>query len=345
MTKWKEEEIKILRENYGKLRTKALLSLLPNRTFSSIKTKAERIGLSSDFSRENPQKKKIEFIDLKLPPDNEDIEKLWDSLEKFQEESRKLSTHQEEATVIINSDSPILFVALADLHIGAIGTRYKELRGTIDLLSKTEDVFIGSIGDTIDNYLPEWHSEGQFGEIVPPEVQKRLVEYIFEKLKGKFLFLVQGCHDEASHDVDDFDWTKYLQAKLECFNLGFGGFININLGTQTYRIAARHKFTGNSTTNLTNTVKKLRDLGDFDIGIVAHNHQAVIERATMPDKDRIFIRPGSFKRPDRYAREEGFSDSGYEMPGVILFPDKRRMIPFMNLEDGIETLKALKGKE
>jgi len=342
MVKWTEKEINILRENCGKMRTKDLTRYLPGRSFSAIQLKSERMGLKSNLSRET---RRVKFMDLKLPPNDKDMEGLWDALENFQKESRRLSTHQEDVTVEIDGEKPILFVALADLHIGAIGTRYAELRQTVDLLARTEDVYIGSVGDTVDNYLPEWHSEGQFGEIIPPEVQKKLVEYIFDKLNGKFLFLVQGCHDEASHEVDDFDWTKYLQSKLKCFNLGFGGFLNLKLGSQTYRIAARHKYIGNSSTNPTNTVKRLREqVGDFDIGIVAHNHQAAIERVAMPEKDRIFIRPGSFKRPDRFARGIGFSDTGYEMPGVILFPDKRRMIPFMNLEDGIETLKALKEK-
>jgi predicted MPP superfamily phosphohydrolase len=254
-----------------------------------------------------------------------------------------LSTHQDEVTVKIRSKKPVLVGFLADIHIGAVSGHYKELKDRVDLLSETDDAYIISCGDTVDNYLPTFHGYEQFTVMCPPEVQKKLVEYIFSKLDGKLLALVQGCHDEASHSADDFDWTKYLTDKFGCANLGFGGFVNIQLDGQTYRIAARHKYRFSSSFNLTHTVKRLREqLGDFDIGCVAHNHQAAIEEVMQQDgKQRIFIRPGSFKGADRYSRFLGYKDTGGFIPTVLIFPNKRRMIPFLNLNDAVVVKEAL----
>jgi hypothetical protein len=388
---WTDDEVKILKENYGKIETRKLIPLLPLRTPDGIHTKANRLGLTSNFkgtsvrtwSNEEEEilrkhfgkepliswaplipKKSLDaiqckatamglksslrgynvrnfrYMDQRLFPEDEDIEKIWKNLEDFQEQCKTLSTHQDEITVRMDN-TPILIAFLADLHIGAVSGKYKELRERIDLLSSLPNVYVISCGDTVDNYLPDFHSPGQFGEIVPPEIQKQLVEYIFKKINGKMLALVQGCHDEASHNTDDFDWTKYLSLRLDCANLGFGGFVNVVLGSQTYRICVRHKFRFGSQLNLTHTVKRMREqLGDFDIGVVAHNHQAAIEELAMPDKHRVFVRPGSFKGADRYARQLGFTDTGAQVPSIILFPNERKILPFMNLDDAVKVLQS-----
>ncbi len=284
----------------------------------------------------------VNFLNLKSSPKIEDYEDLWKALEIFQEKSTKLGTHQDDVSIELKEEKPVILSFLADMHIGAISGKYKELRQRVDLLSETEHCYVISCGDTIDNYLPGFHPQGLFGVLCPPEVQKKLAEYILEKLDGKVLAMIQGTHEESSHNTDDFDWTKYLTEKFSCANLGFGGFIHIKLGNQTYDICARHQYRFNSSMNLTHSVKRMREqLGEFDIGVIAHNHQAAIEEVAIANKTITFIRPGSFKGSDRYARMLGFADSGAQVPSVIIFPDKRRIIPFINLDDAIMVLKNL----
>ncbi len=272
-------------------------------------------------------KSKIKYMDLKPGLEDEGTEEIFKALIKYQEATHKLSSRQDEVAVTINTEEPIYLAFLADIHIGAVGCNYKEFKDTIDVISKVPNMYLVSVGDTIDNFLPGWHSEGQFEAICPPEIQKRLLEYMYSKLKGRIIALIQGDHDESSHFVDDFDWTKYLCEKFKCADLGFGGFIYLTVGKQKYTILARHRFRFNSAFNLTHTVKRMREqLGDFDIGVVAHNHQSSIEFVDMPDKTRVFVRPGSFKGADRFARRIGFVDnsSGKSMmPIVQLFPKER----------------------
>lgn len=275
----------------------------------------------------------IEYQNIRLPPTDADMKEIWGFLEQWQEQTHRLSTRQDEVAIKINADSPVFVAFLADLHIGAVGTHYAEFHQKIDKLASSPQTFIVSCGDTLDNYLPSWHAEGSFEAICPPEIQKRLIEYIYGKLKGKILAIIQGDHDESSHYADDFDWTKYLCEKLECANLGFGGFIDLTVGKQSYRILARHRYRFNSSFNLTHTVKRMREqLGDFDVGVVAHNHQSAIEYVAMSDKTRVFVRPGSFKAADRYARRIGFTDLPCQIPIVKLWPDERRMLVFPDLK-------------
>ncbi len=277
---------------------------------------------------------KIVFPDIKLPLNNYD--QIWAAAETFQANMRILSTHQDEATIVIDTKTPILLALMADLHIGAISGRLLELRERVDLISTIKNLYVVVAGDTVDNYLPTWHSSGQFEALIPPEIQKGMAEYILSKIKDKILALIQGCHDNASHDTDDFDWTKYLQRELGCVNLGFGGFLNLKVGEQTYRIHVRHKFRFNSYKNPTHTCKRLIEVfGDMDIGVVGHNHQAAIE-TMLEDKKRIFIRPGSFKGLDRYARQIGFADGGQQIPTVLLYPDRKEMVGFFDLGEAVK---------
>jgi len=273
---------------------------------------------SRECYRKNVQKTgdgKIRFLDLKHVPSDGDVKDIWRMLESFQEQTHKLSTRQDEVSVCLKTKKPVYVAFPADIHIGAVGTYYKEFHQKIDVLASKPRTYIVSCGDTADNFLPVRHAEGQFEAICPPEIQKRLIEYIYGRLNGKFLAIIQGDHDEWSHMSDDFDWTKYLCERLGCANLGFGGFIHLTVGEQIYKILARHRYRFNSAFNLTHTVKRMREmLGDFDVGVVAHNHQPAIEYVEMADKSRVFVRPGSFKAADRFARRIGFQSLPIKFP-------------------------------
>jgi hypothetical protein len=338
MVKWTADEIKTLKEYYGKITGEMIQrEYLPGRTWGAIRSQAVRMGLKSDLTTK-PRFK---------PPINVDehskIKNLWTAIYEFQEKSKTLSTRVDEQTVEIPTKKPIALGFLADAHIGSITCKYEDLVNRFKLMKKTRNFYVVSVGDTVDNYLPEPHSAGMFGQLVPPELQKQLVEQLFSTMKGRWLGVVQGCHDDWSHQVDDFDWTKYLASQLECPNFGFGGLLTIKVGDTSYRVMMRHKYRFNSSANLTHTVKRMREqLGDFDMGCVSHHHQAAIEQVVLQDAvDRIFIRPGSFKSADRYARSLGFSDTGAYIPTVILFPERRMMIPFLHLEQAAAVMKSL----
>ena len=301
------------------------------------------MGKSLDF--EPVEKGDIEFLDLRLPADTDDYEAIWEALEEYQAKCKALSTHQDEVSVHIKVDHPIILMFLSDLHIGAISGFYTEMRETVDVIAATDDCYVCSVGDTVDNYLPTWHPSGLFSVMCPPEIQKVLVEYLYNKMAGKLLALVQGCHDEASHFSDDFDWTKFLTAKFGCANLGFGGMLHLKVGETNYDVMMRHRYRYNSSFNYTHTVKRMFEMiGEFDIGVIAHNHKMAIEQTEKAGKPRVFVRPGSFKGADRYTRQLGFrSDSRCYMPCVVLFPFERKMMPFLHLRDAVSVLEGLRG--
>lgn len=339
-TRWTDEEVDWLKMNYSGLPTRAIHErYMPQRTINAIDIKAKRMGIRKSYTSLDSPSPFFRELRVEKP---ESVERLFEALKKFQKASTDLSTRMEMVEVSLDTCDPIILAFLADAHIGSLYTDYEVLDERVRLLENTDRAYVVSCGDTVDNYLPAGkHSTGMFGTLLPPAIQKSIAEMIFIRLKGKWLGAVQGCHDEWSHDLDDFDWTRFLAEKIECPNLGFGGFIDLTVGNVTYRIALRHRYRYNSSFNLTHTVKRMREqFGDFDVGCVAHHHQADIEHLAMADKDRVFIRPGSFKKADRYARSIGYRDTGHQVPCIVLDPTIRKIVPFMNLGDAVRFLRT-----
>ena len=339
MTKWLPSEIDTLKKHYGVIPVRDIMSKLPGRTWDSVGGKAKRLGLVSSIYR----RKSSHSISPSDLPQTDDLSELWDAITTLQSASLKQSTRLDHVDTTINISEPIAVGFLADVHIGALTCKYTDFLNRFDAIVNTPNFYLFSVGDTIDNYLPGRHPSGMFAQLVPPELQKQLIEDVYSKMRGRWLGMVQGCHAEFSHDADDFDWTKYLSHKVGAPNLGFGGSVTLTVGHQPYEIMLRHKYRFNSSLNVTSSVKRMREqLGDFDVGCISHFHQAAVEQAIMGDGvDRVFIRPGSFKGSDRWSRSMGYSDAGAYIPTVVLYPDRRLMIPFLHLEQAILFMESL----
>lgn len=347
MVRYSELEDDVIRNNYGKEPVRIWINMLPGRTPDSIITRANRLGLSSGIL--NNQATAGNYARPRFSPrlpkaNDKNWEGVWEAAYAFQKVSIQLSTRVDEQDIYLNVDHPIGLTILADGHIGAIDTPLDFIRCRVELIEQYRKwLYLIDAGDTIDNFKPTKHPEGVFGEIFPPAIQKEFAKNLYMKLKGNWLVKVQGCHEEWSHDTDDFDFTSWLCDELGCANLGHGGIVNLHVGKQIYKIALRHKYRYNSSYNPVHTCMQLVrfDYKDADIAIVAHNHITAVLQNQESDKDRIYVRPGSMKGPDRYARSMGYIDTGKQMPIIILWPDKRQMLAFMDLEQALEIFKNL----
>ncbi len=84
--------------------------------------------------------------------------------------------------------------------------------------------------------------------------------------------------------------------------------------------------------------------GPCDVAAEAHYHEPFVMQRPIMGKNRILIRSGTFKVWDDF----GQKIAGYKgipgIPLVIFFPDRHKMIPFFDLEDGIKYLKLLRNE-
>ena len=346
MSKYTKSEDEIIVSNYGITPITLWADKLPTRTIDAIASRARRLKLKSGLIGNQITTGayvKPTFIPDLPNPDGLTFEELWEAGVVFQHASKRLSTRQNTPTIHLDVDHPIAVCFVADTHIGALDTPLDVVRARFDLLEEYPWIYPAGCGDMTDNYVPTSHAAGMFGALFPPELQKELVENLYARLKGRWLWLIQGCHDEWSHNADDFDLTKYMSKNLGCVNLGFGGLVKLMVGAQEYQIAVRHKYRYNSSYNLTHAPKQLVrfDEQTADIAVVAHNHVSAIEQVQEKGKDRMYIRTGSMKGADRWARSVGFTDTGKNMPCVVLWPNKRQMMGFMDLEQCADYMQSL----
>jgi len=280
----KEDEVII--KNYGIRPVVEWLNQLPKRTMDSVHARARRMGLTSKITRTQFQKAramKPRFIPEPFIAEDYDYEKLWEMAYGFQEASAGLSTRRTEQDVYLDVDYVIGVVFVADGHIGAIDSPLNYFRHRIKLIAQEPRLYTIDCGDKIDNYKPDKYAAGMFGELFPPAMQKRLMENLYSELKGKWLAWVQGCHDEWSHDTDDFDLTEWMASQFGGVNLGHGGLLRLHVGDELYEIAVRHKYRYNSSYNWTHAPKQLVrfDEKTADVAVVAHNHVTAVEYVTL----------------------------------------------------------------
>lgn len=297
--------------------------------------------------RSKIEKAAVNFLDIKLK--DRDYSNVWSSILDFQHALNEKSIEQSEASIRIKTNKWIGVAFTGDHHIGNMATDYDTMLKHRDLIAKTNNLYVCFNGDYCDNYIPSSHAAGMFEALFPPAVQKNLAKDYIESIKGKVLALICGCHDAWSMKASDFDITEYLAKHGQAVYLGNGGVLWLTIGKQKYKIMMRHKYRFNSGDNATATVKKMFEkCGGFDVGITGHNHIAAMEEALKEGLDgnlkRIFLRAGTYKTEDRYAKQLGFSGGTISVPVVLFNPKKRDIRGFQDLKEGIEYLAYLNRK-
>jgi len=190
MVRWNREEIDILVKNFGIRPIREWINLLPGRTWDAIQGKATRMGLVSDLRGPIPR------YDQGSEISGETLEEIWEAAYAFQKAAKRLSTRKDDLDVYLDVDYPIALVFIADLHIGAVTVPLDRVRERFQRMAEFEHLYAISVGDTVDNYLPQRHPQGMFSTLFPPELQKELVTSLYRMLYGRWIGLVQGCHAE-----------------------------------------------------------------------------------------------------------------------------------------------------
>jgi predicted MPP superfamily phosphohydrolase len=269
--------------------------------------------------------------------DEKTVEELWDAVTEYQiaHNGQKTVCRKVEMTY---GDDFLLVIFLADIHVGSESSELRLIRYHMKEIARRTNVVMILCGDYTDNFI----TFAQNQQLIQPTDQQKLLEYIINTIKDKVVACIRGNHDERDKNVVDKDLVEMTCKMANIPYLGAEGWIEITVREQLYRIYAAHQGKFNSSLNQTHTVKKAFETkGDFDIGVISHNHTGAIEQAPKWGLHRIYIRPGTYKIYDRYGINHGYGESEVCVPAVLLFGDRRQMIPFYNLEDALLILDLL----
>lgn len=271
-------------------------------------------------------------------------EELFNNLIDWEEFLRTRRVEQESTDQEITTDLPIGIAFLSDQHIGNVGTHHMLVKATLDWVLNTPFLFCTLNGDVIDNFVSHSHETGRYEQALRPKDQKRLAAWLAEQLSPRLIAVTGGQHEFFEERVSDFDSAEYFAHKGNAAYLGAGGAITLKVGQQTYRIGMWHRYRGNSIYDKNADAKRLcREHGPFAITVTGDKHEPAISYCLEQDEFRVFVRGGTCKLEDRYAKSLGYQGR-VGTPLVILWPDERKFWVTLDFEGGCQYLRFLRHK-
>ena len=295
------------------------------------------------YKFEIEENKGIVFEDSKVQEqDFDSIEDYYDKLKSLEESMKEIDTKQTEATITLKDNKPICLAFWGDWHLGSRGVNYNQFDKDRELIKNTEGLYFIGMGDYIDNnsaYVTKSTNEN----MIPQEMQRNLAMSMMKQVGDKAIALIEGCHENFSYKVDGHNFVTDLCLAVKCVNLWHGGIININLGNESYKVVARHRYKNESGLNTTNAHRNLlNSIGPCDILALAHLHFPDMQMLDRMGKKVVYFRSGSYKEYDDYGQRLGGYKAKPGIPCAILFPKYHKIVPFQDLEDAIIFLKSVR---
>jgi len=279
-------------------------------------------------------------------PDKKEIRIDWRrNLQKLAEFSRIIEEAeivQEEGTYRVpfsNLEIPYAMgLVFSDAHIGSYTTDHELIIELVDKVLSTPNSFLIDAGDTFDAGV--WGAL-QFEQILPQYMQTFTVEDMMRELGNKYAACVIGNHPEFLFNASGQKPEVMFAQKMKGPVFAGMGLLHLEVGKQRYEIAIAHNYWGKSRLNIHNCCRRLieHEYPEADVSIVGHQHIWGYMKERMGDKERLYIRPGTAKLRDRYARMHGIAKRGQACGIAIIFGAKKREFNAYNLDDAVEIMK------
>lgn len=302
--------------------------LFPDKSYTNFRIEQAAMlqGNAIDAAPRSP-------VTVKDRPSDEEYEKYFDLLEQAGSARLSLSPTQENTTFSSpDGNLPVAIAFTGDWHCGASGVRYDLLRRDLEIIRDTDGLYAVGMGDWLEGVLTTTKAasalySGLFNDGGSQEV------YVVKRSSiclGKWLAVLSGNHDEWIYRAAGITRMDQLAAELNAphFSQG-GGTIFANVGDQRYVVGVRHNVSGNSRLNTTNAQRRAFDdwpeWENCDLICVAHLHYNDLHIQPRRGERCIYLRSGTYKTVDGYARDGGFTPE-WGVPIAILLPDQRRII-------------------
>lgn len=314
----------------------------------NINLKTVQCRFKRDELRSNLNK--VTYEDKKTYTDD-DIEKFMEAMKVMQKVTDALDTKQTKANVKIEDNKPIAIALWSDWHIGAKGVDYERFEIDKQKIIETDGLYWCGLGDYKDNYQSFGHPGAQYEQILQPGMQDLAVRNIMKQTAYNCLALIRGCHDDWDKKSGDKDFIAELCSTMTeeigdkdkgPINLWHGGDLHIKLNGIDYFFKLRHKYKFESSLNLENSMRRIMEIqGPCDVACSAHLHNPYYMDRHLMGEYRIMCRSGSYKIWDEFGQKLAGYKGKPGIPVIILFPDKKKMIPLM-LDEAIDVLNALR---
>lgn len=292
------------------------------------------------FEPNAPQEHQIVFPDKKVL--NVDWRRNLQALKDTQDIIEAGEIVQEEGTYRVPLDKPEIGYAMgfcfSDAHIGSYTTDHQLITDVIDKVLTTPNAFLMDCGDTFNNGI--WGGLG-YEDTLPPYMQAFTVEDMMREVGDKWGATVLGNHSEWMFNASGLKPEMIFAKNVKGPVFPGMGLLHLEAGDQKYDVALSHNYWGKSKKNVTNCCVNLRqtEYPDAEVFIVGHEHVNAYGSEVVDGKKRHYIRPGTAKTQDRYARIHGIAKRGQPMGKAILFGTDKHDIEVYDIEDALEIMK------
>lgn len=276
----------------------------------------------------------------------ESLQKIFDSLIETQAALKGADTTKPIIELELPETKPSLIVFPSDLHIGGVGTDHALMRSDFQLIASTPGAYAFCLGDHTDNYNPVHHPTGMLQTVAGPQLQWDLCEMVMRFLGDKLKGGVEGNHDRFSGKAGLTPCTT-MYRNLGVDYLGPGGRVFVTLGSQKYRLELRHDFPFNSNMNTTNSQRRLSEITyGADVVALGHRHFSDLQHVWRYGVEQVWLRSATYKTRDAWAEGQdlqfGYAPVPPDMTAVIVWPDKKKVLPFRNFHDAVVHLRAIR---
>jgi hypothetical protein len=284
------------------------------------------------------------FVDKK--PSIVDEESILRHLGEARRLSKEMAVGQRTARVELkpaHPELPVFLWLLCDSHLGSTQVDYEAFLRDYNTIKDTPNFYCLANGDEVDSFMIGMGgcSTGVYENPINPEQQALLMQKLFKNLddQGKMLGFTFGNHNQwvrnAGYNFDN-TWLR----DFRCPILNCGGMFTVQVGEQEYKIAATHKYWGNSKLNITNVAKRFFDqeFPDADVSFIGHVHTKAVEQFTRAGQDKIAVVGGTYKTDDEWAGQAGIGMRNAGIGGITLalYPDVKRIVPLYKVMEAKE---------
>ena len=249
---------------------------------------------------------------------------------------------QEEGTFNVPIDRPdIPFVCgfvMSDSHIGSNTTDHKLVVRFIDTVLQTPNSFLVDDGDTFDNGI--WGGM-QWQQLIPPYLQAFTIKDMMRELGEKYAACVLGNHTEWMFNSAGVKPEVLFAEQMSGPIFPGMGLLHLFAGDVLYDFALSHSYWGKSKKNIFNVCVNLRstEYPRADIFVVGHEHIRGFMTEYVDDRKVIYIRPGTAKVRDRYARIHGIARRGQEWGVGVILSTKEKWMSAVSIKDAVRFMQ------
>jgi hypothetical protein len=332
---YSKEGLQNLLNKYGSIRAVSRETGVPKTT---LQDRMKKYELKSPFTQQT--KGNVIFNDRSPSPTPFDVEDLIEKTIALQCSLDNTQVKQTNLSLEINDNKPVGIGFWSDWHLGAKGTDHLQWKKDVDIISNLDGFYYFGNGDYINAAINDKNQGEHFDELLKPDQQILMANWGFEKTKRQALGLVRGCHPDRFYSSTGTDIIDEFCNIADCANLWHGAEIKLTVGQVDYELRIRHKAPSESPINTTNAQRKQCERhGPMDIIALAHLHYPDVEQKPFQGRDNVtFLRSGSYKIMDEYGQKLDGLKGTYGIPMVVLYPNEKRIVAFIDINAGIKFL-------